>query len=141
MIIKREVTFPFSRSHAPFFACLSAYASSLLSKSLEQATGWRILQALFGKSSYSLKRNFSAARLELEAIFPAGTIRKDDFQCSTLLQHCCDIVYNCYKIVSKLSPKIVSLQIVSYINAFRNYILSLSACSKRHLNYLTRALV
>lgn len=139
--MKREVTFLFSRSHAPFFACLSPYASSLLSKSLEQATGWRILQALFGKSSYSSKPNFSAARLELEATFPSGTIRKDDFQCSTLLQHCCDIVYNCYKIVPTLSPKIVSLQIVSYINSFRNYILSLRACSKRHLNYIPRALV
>ena len=139
--MKREVTFPFSRSRAPFFACLSTYASSLLSESLEQATGRRILQVLFGKSSYSSKPNFSAARLELEAIFPAGTIRKDDFQCSTALQNCCDIVYNCYNIVPTLFPKIASLQIISYIIAFRNYVISLSARSKRHLNYITRAFV
>ena len=61
------------------------------------------MQALFGKSSYSSKRNVSAARLELEAIFPSGTIRKDDFQRNTALQHCCDIVYNCYNIVAQNS--------------------------------------
>lgn len=84
---------------------------------------------------------FQLHGLSLRRFFPPERFAKTTFSATqrckvvailftivpTLFQHCC--------------PKYASLQIVSYINAFRNYILSLRARSKPHLNYITRALV
>ena len=103
---------------------------------------WVVKRAtsLFNSFCYNVTRQ--VARFLL-LVFPYlqvmldKTICNDDFQGNTALQHCCDVVSNCYNIVPTLQ-RCVALKIVSWATAMRTASKSTDLMSKKNTNLHVR---